>query len=117
MRPLGKIMLQFGSLPKTTPSAHGPIFYGRQKKNRSENRFVCADFWSDRKSDLSFPKFVCDVKSVRVRLPIQNRSDVIQQLDIAYQRTVHNNSDKISVRVRQMTPIEICKVDPMFCLR
>ena len=47
------------------PSAHGPIFYRRQK-NRSENRFVCADFCSDIKSLRSFLGAAFDKKSVRV---------------------------------------------------
>ena len=35
-------------------------------KYQSENRFVCTDFCSDKKSDLSFRQFVCDKKSVCV---------------------------------------------------
>ena len=38
-----------------------------RQKNRSENRFVCADFCSDIKSLRSFLRVVYDKKSVRVR--------------------------------------------------
>ena len=48
------------------PSAHGPIFV---VENRSENRFVCADFWSDKKLVRFFlgAAYDKDKKSVRVR--------------------------------------------------
>ena len=44
------------------PSAHG-----LRQRNRSENRFVCADFCSDIKSLQSFLGAAYDKKSVRVR--------------------------------------------------
>ena len=48
------------------PSAIGPIFFDVEK-NRSENRFVCADFWPNRKSVRFFMGAAYDKKSVRVR--------------------------------------------------
>ena len=57
------------------PSAHGPIFYRRQKNG------LCALTCSDKKSDLSFRQFVCEKKRVHVYdfSPMKNRNDVIQQ--------------------------------------
>ena len=40
------------------PSAYKTIFYLRQ------NRFVCADFWSDKRLDLSFRQFVIKNRSM-----------------------------------------------------
>ena len=39
------------------PSTHEPIFADKK----------IANFWSDKKLDLSFRQFVCNKKSVRVR--------------------------------------------------
>ena len=81
------------------PSAHGQIFYHRQKSGKSvKNQIVCANFWSDK--NWTFLPTICDEKSDCVCLlqSDENWSDIIQQWDHTY-----NNSNKKSVCVRQMT--------------
>ena len=62
------------------PSAHGRLFL-----NGSDNLFVCTEFWSDKnRFDLFSEVLTTKNRSVCADFsPIKNRSDEIQQWDLA----------------------------------